>query len=64
MLGCSLDVVTASVDVVVVVASVTVLNMLRLMGLVRLDEELVFVPAALLLLLLLVPKTLPMVRII
>lgn len=63
MLGCSLDVVTASVDVVVVVASVTVLNMLRLMGLVRLDEELVFVPAALLLLLL-VPKTLPMVRII
>lgn len=63
-MGCSLDVVTASVDVVVVVASVTVLNMLRLMGLVRLDEELVFVPAALLLLLLLVPKTLPMVRII
>lgn len=63
MLGCSLDVVTASVDVVVVVASVTVLNMLRLMGLVRLDEELVFVPAALLLLLL-VPKTLPIVRII
>lgn len=63
MLGCSLDVVTASVDVVVVVPSVTVLNMLRLMGLVRLDEELVFVPAALLLLLL-VPKTLPIVRII
>lgn len=58
----SLDVVIASVVVVVAtVASVAVLKMLRLMGLVRLEDEFVLVPAALLVL---PPKMLPIVRII
>jgi hypothetical protein len=58
----SLDVVIDSVVVVVdTVASVAVLKMLRLMGLVRLEDEFVLVPAALLVL---PPKMLPIVRII
>ena len=58
----SLDVVIDSVVVVVAtVASVAVLKMLRLMGLVRLEDEFVLVPAALLVL---PPKMLPIVRII
>ena len=61
----SLVVVIDSVVVVdAAVASVAVLKMLRLMGRVRREEELVLVPAALLALAFWLPKTLPIVRII
>lgn len=61
----SLVVVIDSVVVVdAAVASVAVLKMLRLMGRVRREEELVLVPAALLALAFWPPETLPIVRII
>lgn len=61
----SLVVVIDSVVVVdAAVASVAVLKMLRLMGRVRREEELVLVPAALLALAFWLPETLPIVRII